>query len=140
MADADEDDGLQALAAEHFGDLVPQLRDVVAQPPRAEVTKASEVLAELSGFHAGSVRERLARHSLHAVFTELIEAAQVHAEPIDSFSGNRRSHLRPMRAQSNDRIADCPVMALRRIVQPLPRALLGPPVSARCTGWFRPQG
>ena len=60
VANADENDGLQAVGTEQIDDHHGQLLDIVAQAARAELAEVSQVLAQLGGFDAGGLGQRLA--------------------------------------------------------------------------------
>ena len=92
MADADKDDWLKLFAPQNLGNPVAQLPDIVPKAARAEMTEAGQVLAQLGGFDTRRQRERLARRGLHAVFRESIQTAQIYAQSVDRFFGNRDPH------------------------------------------------
>ena len=75
MADANENHRLQPRSAEFVGDLCGKFHHIVTQAARAERAETGEVLAELRGFHAGDLRERLAGNRADAVFAQPRKAA-----------------------------------------------------------------
>jgi len=77
VADADEDDGLEAGGAEEVGDHRAELLDVVSEAAGAELAEVGEVFAELGGFDAGGLGEGFAGHGANVVGLEALEAAQI---------------------------------------------------------------
>ena len=74
MADADEHNRLEILAAEHVCDLVVQPGDIVTEPACADVTEAGEIFAELRRFDDGRVGQRLTGDGGDAVLAEALQA------------------------------------------------------------------
>ena len=77
VADADENDGLQSGGAEFFGDAAGEFGDVIAEAAGAEGAKAGQIFAELGGFYAGRLGQRLAGDGIEAVLFETGQAAQI---------------------------------------------------------------
>ena len=91
---ADEDDGLEVLAAEGFADGGGEEFDRIAEAAGAELPEVGEILAELRGLHPGGAGERGGTHGVHAVGTQFLEAA-VSRSRVDRspFSGYRPSRV-----------------------------------------------
>ncbi len=90
MAGAHQNDRLQARRAEFLGNFFGQFRHVVAQAARAERAETGEVLAELRGFDAGGLGERLAGNGAEAVLAQPREAAQINGKTINRLARNGR--------------------------------------------------
>src|SRR5688572_5555134 len=75
VADANEDDGLEAVGAEEVEDHFAELLDVVSEPARAELAEVSEILAKLSGFHASGFGERFAGDGADVILLKPLQAA-----------------------------------------------------------------
>ena len=65
-----------------------QILDVVADAPHAELAEIREVLANLRSIQMKLLRERLRRDGLDPGRVELVEAAQVHRQPVGGELGN----------------------------------------------------
>jgi hypothetical protein len=73
-----------------------QVLDVVADAADAELTEVGEVLADLGGVEMKLLGQRLRGDGLDTCGLELVEAAQIHGEPVGCELGNRLSGRLPL--------------------------------------------
>ena len=81
-------DRLQARRAEFVGDFFRQIRHVITEAARAEGAEISEVLAQLGGFDAGGLGERLAGNGADAVLAQPRQTTEINRETINRLARN----------------------------------------------------
>src|SRR6266404_6273154 len=77
MADAHQNDRLQARRPQFVGNHLRKTSDIVPETSRAKLAKVGEVFAQLSGFDAGDFGKRFAGDSSEVVIFEPDQAAQI---------------------------------------------------------------
>ncbi len=97
-ADADNDDGLEAVGAEGVAESDGEQFDIVAKSAGAEVAEVGKVFAELGGGDAGDLGERFAGDGADAVVVEALEAAEIEGEAVEGFARNGGFHGRCLSA------------------------------------------
>src|ERR1017187_2445777 len=83
IADADQNHRLQPRGTEFIGNFGRKFSDVVTEAAGAERAEAGEVFAELRGFDAGGLRQRLAGNRADAILAQPRQAAQVNRETVN---------------------------------------------------------
>src|SRR5262245_13656105 len=82
VARADDRDSQFAVQAKDLPQMPAQVADVIADAADAEFAEIREVLADLGGVEVKALGEPLGRDGLHAGGLELVQAPQVHREPV----------------------------------------------------------
>ena len=96
VAGAHDGDAQPAIEAEDLPQVAAQLLDVVADAADAELAEVREVLPDLRGVEMELLGERLRGDRLHAGGVELVEAPQVHGEPVGGELGDLIGRLLPL--------------------------------------------